>query len=49
MSGSGFRQARAIRDGGRGNANPDMVKVITPYGEGELEAVADFISRLPPP
>jgi cytochrome c553 len=44
-----LRQARAIREGARGNANPDMVKAIKPYGDGDLEAVADYISRLPAP
>lgn len=41
-----LREARFIRDGERGNANPDMVKVIKPYTDNELEAVADYMSRL---
>lgn len=44
-----LRQARAIRDGERGNANPDMARAIKPYTEADLEAVSDYISRLPPP
>ena len=43
------REARFIRDGDRGNANPDMVKVIKSYRDDELEAVADYMSRLPAP
>lgn len=44
-----LREAYYIRDGNRGNANPDMVKVIKPYGKDDLEAVSDYISRLPAP
>ena len=44
-----LREARFIRDGKRGNANPDMVKVIKSYGDEDLEAVADYISRLAAP
>ena len=44
-----LREARFIRDGGRGNANPDMVKVIKPYSDADLEAVADYISGLATP
>ena len=41
-----LREARLLRDGERGNANPDMVRVIKPYSDQDLEAVADYMSRL---
>lgn len=41
-----LREALFIRDGKRGNANPDMVKVIKSYSDADLEAVADYISGL---
>jgi cytochrome c553 len=41
-----LREARYIRDGNRGNANPDMVKAIKSYSDDDLEAVSDYISRL---
>jgi cytochrome c553 len=41
-----LREARFIRDGNRGNANPDMVKIIKSYSDDDLEAVADYISGL---
>jgi len=41
-----LREIRSIRDENRGNANPDMVKVIKPYSNKDLEAVADYVSRL---
>lgn len=41
-----LRQSLQIRDGLRRNANPKMVKVIKPYSDEELEAVADYMSRL---
>jgi cytochrome c553 len=44
-----LREAHLIRDGRRGNANPDMAKVIAVYSDDELAAVADFMSRLDPP
>lgn len=44
-----LREARLIRDDHRGNANPDMARVIKPYSDGDLEAVTDYVSRLPPP
>lgn len=40
------RETAMIRDGKRGNANPDMVKVISTYSHDDLEAVSDYISRL---
>ena len=44
-----LREARLIRDGARGNANPDMIQVIKPYSDADLEAVADYMSRLTSP
>ncbi|MDR2240386.1 MAG: c-type cytochrome [Zoogloeaceae bacterium] len=44
-----LRELRLIRDGDRGNSNPDMVKVIKPYREADLEALADYMASLPPP
>jgi len=44
-----LRELHYIRDGDRGNSNPDMVVVIKPYREAELDALADYMSSLPPP
>ena len=44
-----LREAALIRDEKRGNANPDMVRVIRSYGAQDLEAVSDYIARLAPP
>jgi cytochrome c553 len=44
-----LRELHYIRDGDRGNSNPDMVKVIKPYSEAELEALADYMSSLSAP
>lgn len=44
-----LREVKFIRDGDRRNANPDMVKVIKPYNDDDLEAVADFMSQFGPP
>ena len=44
-----LRENVLIRDGKRKNTNPDMVKAIRNYGEAEIEAVADYMSRLPGP
>jgi len=41
-----LREEQFIRDESRGNANPEMVKVIKPYSDDDLEAVADYISGL---
>jgi cytochrome c553 len=40
------RQTREIRDGMRGNANRDMAKVARSYSDADIEAVADYLSRL---
>ncbi|MCL1961854.1 MAG: c-type cytochrome [Desulfovibrionaceae bacterium] len=42
-----LREGRLIRDGGRGNANPDMMKAVKPYSDADLKAVVDYMSRLP--
>lgn len=44
-----LRQAEEIRDGKRRNANPDMVKVIKPYTDKEIDAIVDYMSRLEMP
>ncbi|MDP1610989.1 MAG: c-type cytochrome [Sulfuritalea sp.] len=44
-----FYEAEQIRDGGRRNANPKMVKVIRKYSDSDLRDVSDYMSRLPPP
>lgn len=43
------REVQFIKDGVRGNANPDMVKVINAYRDEDIDAVVDYISRLPAP
>lgn len=40
------RQTREIRDGTRRNANRDMAKLARRYSDAEVEAVADYLSRL---
>jgi len=42
-----LRQALAIRDGTRKNAHRDMRKVIKGYSDKQIDAVADYLSRLP--
>jgi len=44
-----LRQATAIRDGKRRNANPDMVKIIKPYTDEQIDAIVDYMSRLKMP
>ena len=41
------REVRMIRDGARRNSNPDMVEAIRNYNDSDIEAVSDFMSRLP--
>ncbi len=41
-----LRQVRDIASGRRRNANPEMVKVVQDYKDDELQAVADYLSRL---
>jgi cytochrome c553 len=40
-----LREALAIRDGERRNANPKMVKVIKDYSDEDLTSVCDYMSR----
>jgi len=44
-----LRELGLIRDGGRGNSNPVMRAVVQGYAPADLQAVADHMSRLPPP
>ena len=44
-----LRQFRAIRDGKRRNANPEMAEQIQGFKEKDAEAVLDYVSRLEPP
>lgn len=41
------RQMLAIRDGGRKNANAEMVRRLKLLKDEDLEALSDYISRLP--
>ncbi|MFZ4745128.1 MAG: c-type cytochrome, partial [Limnohabitans sp.] len=42
-----LRELGFIQTEKRGNANPDMVIVLKLYGKEDLEAVADYVSRIP--
>lgn len=44
-----LRELRFIRDGDRGNSNPDMVKVIKSYRDAQLEALAEYMAQMGPP
>jgi cytochrome c553 len=44
-----LRELGLIRDGGRGNSNPAMRALVQGYAAEDLQAVADHMSRLPPP
>ena len=44
-----LRELNLIRDEGRGNSDPEMVRVIKPYSPDDLKAVADYMAQLPPP
>lgn len=44
-----LREMIDIRDGVRLNANVKMMRVIKPYTQQDLEAVADYMSRFSPP
>jgi cytochrome c553 len=44
-----LRELGLIRDGGRGNSNPAMAALLKGYSAADLQAVADHMSRLPPP
>lgn len=41
------RQLDEMRAGKRKNADKDMLKVIKPYSDADIEAVSDFMARLP--
>ncbi|MDD5390896.1 MAG: c-type cytochrome [Gallionellaceae bacterium] len=43
-----LRETHESRDQGRRNANPEMVKVLKSYGDADIEAVSDYMSRLLP-
>ena len=43
-----LREVTAIRDGSRGNSNPEMVKVVQPYTPAEIDAVSDYMSQMAP-
>lgn len=43
-----LRQIEAIRNGSRRNANPEMVKSIKDYSSRDMDAVADYLSRIMP-
>jgi cytochrome c553 len=42
-----LREMGLIKTGVRGNSNPDMVKAISKLSQADLEAAADYLSRLP--
>lgn len=43
-----LRESKESRDKGRRNSNPDMVRLIRHYTDGDLAAVSDYMSRLAP-
>lgn len=43
------RESIESRDEGRRNANAEMVRVIKPYSDQDIEAVSDYMSRLVAP
>lgn len=44
-----LREVNLIRNGKRGNSNPDMVAVIKRYSADDLETVSDYMASLVPP
>ena len=44
-----LREAKNLRDGVRKNGNADMIKVIKPYSDKDLDAIVDYMSRLEMP
>ncbi|MBI5330528.1 MAG: c-type cytochrome [Betaproteobacteria bacterium] len=42
-----LRQIQEIREQGRRNSNPDMIEAAKDYSDRDLEAVSDYMSRLP--
>lgn len=43
-----LRQMRWIKSGKRRNANPKMVRQINDFTDRDLQAISDYVSRLPP-
>lgn len=43
------RQLELIRDGKRGNADPEMTQQIARFSDRDVRAVMDYVSRLEPP
>jgi cytochrome c553 len=41
------REMEFIQKGVRGNSHPKMVKAIEKYTRDDIEAVADYMSRMP--
>lgn len=41
------REMIAIRDGARGNANPRMLEIVKPLSNAQIDALGDYMSRLP--
>ncbi len=44
-----LRQFEWIRDGKRRNANPDMIKQIEGFSDYDMQAVINYVSRIPVP
>jgi cytochrome c553 len=43
------QELELIRNGERGNSNPEMVARLKPHAAGDLQALADFMAQLPAP
>jgi len=43
-----LRELELIRDGGRGNSDAAMAALLKPMGGAELQALADYLSSMPP-
>lgn len=41
------REMEYIQKGTRGNSHPKMVKALEKYSRDDIEAVADYMSRMP--
>lgn len=41
-----FRESIDIRDGQRKNSNKEMVRILKPYSDEDIEAVSDYMSRM---
>ena len=42
-----LREMELIKTGARGNSHPDMVATLRDISTNDMEAVADYLSRLP--